>query len=141
VIGQQSLCDPTRAPAGKHVLYGYTHVPSYLEGGWAAHREAFADSIEERLEELAPGFRALVAARSIHAPPDLEAMNENLVGGDLGGGTAQITNQLCFRPSFPWFGHRTPVRGLYLGSSYAHPGTGVHGACGWNAAMAALADA
>jgi phytoene dehydrogenase-like protein len=67
-------------------------------------------------------------------------MNENLLGGDLGGGTAAITNQLLFRPVFPYFRYRTPVRGLYLGSSYAHPGAGVHGMCGHNAAGAVLDD-
>jgi phytoene dehydrogenase-like protein len=67
-------------------------------------------------------------------------MNENLVGGDLAGGSADIRHQLVFRPVFPWFRYRTPVAGLYLGSSYTHPGAGVHGACGANAAKAALAD-
>jgi phytoene dehydrogenase-like protein len=74
-------------------------------------------------------------------PTDLEAMNENLIGGDLAGGSAGLSNQLFFRPVFPYFRYRTPVRGLYLASSYAHPGAGVHGACGHNAALAALADA
>lgn len=140
VVGQQSLCDASRAPAGRHTLYAYTHVPSHLPGGWAAARERFADVVERRIEGLAPGFRASVLARSIHAPPDLEAFDENLVGGDLGGGTAAITHQLVFRPVFPYFRYRTPVAGLYLGSSYAHPGTGVHGACGYNAARAVLRD-
>ena len=145
VIGQQSLVDATRAPAGCHTLYAYTHAPSTLasggeNGGWHGARESFADALERRIEEQAPGFRGLVLARSISAPPDLEAMDENLVGGDLGGGTAAITNQLVLRPAFPWFRHRTPVRGLYLGSSFTHPGTGVHGMCGFLAAKRALAD-
>jgi phytoene dehydrogenase-like protein len=140
VIGQQSLADPTRAPAGRHTLWAYSRVPSRLEGGWAAAREAFADRIEERIEGLAPGFRQRILARAIAAPADLEAMNENLIGGDLAGGSADIRHQLVFRPVFPWFRYRTPIAGLYLGSSYAHPGAGVHGACGANAALAALAD-
>jgi phytoene dehydrogenase-like protein len=141
VVGQQSLIDPTRAPAGRHTLYVYSHTPSFVSGGWGEHRERFADAIERRLEGLAPGFRALVEARAISSPADLEAMNENLVGGDLGGGSAGILHQFFFRPVFPYFRYRTPVKGLYLGSSYAHPGTGVHGACGRNAAQMALADA
>lgn len=141
VVGQQSLLDPSRAPAGCHALYCYTHAPSALPGGWGAHRERFADAVEARLEGLAPGFRSRILARAIHDPSDLEARDENLVGGDLGGGTAALTNQMFFRPVFPYFRYRTPVRGLYLCSSYAHPGTGVHGACGYNAALAALADA
>jgi phytoene dehydrogenase-like protein len=140
VIGQQSLIDPTRAPAGGQTLWAYSHVPSYLPGGWLAHREAFADRIEGRIEGLAPGFRGLIRGRAIHSPADLETMDENLVGGDLGGGSAEFRQQLFFRPAFPYFRHRTPVRRLYLASASAHPGAGVHGACGWNAARAALVD-
>jgi phytoene dehydrogenase-like protein len=140
VIGQQSLLDPSRAPPGGHTLYAYSHVPASLAGGWQQHREAFADRVEKRIEGLAPGFRAIIRARAIHTPADLEAMDENLVGGDLGGGSACFGQQLFFRPAFPYFRYRTPVRGLYLASASTHPGAGVHGACGWNAAHAALAD-
>jgi phytoene dehydrogenase-like protein len=140
VIGQQSLVDPSRAPPGGHTLWAYSRVPSRLPDGWHAHKERFADRIEERIEGLAPGFRGLIRARAIFAPDDLEAMNENLVGGDLGGGSAQFSHQLFFRPAFPYFRYRTPVRGLYLASASAHPGAGVHGACGFNAARAALHD-
>jgi phytoene dehydrogenase-like protein len=141
VIGQQSLADPSRAPAGGHTLWAYSRVPPAVEGGWDRHREAFADRVEGRLEGLAPGFRALIRARAIAAPPDLERIDENLVGGDLGGGSAHFGQQLVFRPAFPYFRYRTPVRGLYLASASAHPGAGVHGACGFNAARAALRDA
>ncbi|MCU0686515.1 MAG: NAD(P)/FAD-dependent oxidoreductase [Polyangiaceae bacterium] len=141
VIGQPTLADPTRAPAGRHTLYAYSRVPSRAPRGWAAEREGFADRLEARVERLAPGFRALVLGRSIQSPDDLERENENLVGGDLGGGTAAFTNQLFFRPAFPHFGAKTPVRGLYLASSYTHPGPGVHGMCGLHAARAAIADA
>ncbi|HZO12744.1 MAG TPA: NAD(P)/FAD-dependent oxidoreductase, partial [Polyangiaceae bacterium] len=140
VIGQQSRADPTRAPEGKHTLWTYARVPSQVEGGWARHRDRYADAVEARIEELAPGFRERILARAIHAPPDLEAQNENLIGGDLGGGSARIRHQLFFRPVFPYFRYRTPVKRLYLGSSYTHPGAGVHGACGHNAARAALRD-
>src|SRR5262249_27063771 len=122
VIGQQSLVDPGRAPAGGHTLWAYSHVPSAVDGGWQQHRDRFADRIERRIEGLAPGFRSLIRARAIHAPPDLEAMDENLVGGDLSGGSAAWTQQLFFRPAFPYFRHRTPLRGLYLASASAHPG-------------------
>lgn len=141
VIGQQSLADPLRAPPGDHTLYAYSHVPSRIPCGWPAARERFADHLEGRIEGLAPGFRAAIRARAIHSPEDLESMNENLVGGDLGGGSAAFRQQHFFRPAFPYFRYRTPVRGLYLASASTHPGTGVHGACGWNAAQAALADA
>ncbi|HTU22353.1 MAG TPA: NAD(P)/FAD-dependent oxidoreductase [Gemmataceae bacterium] len=140
VIGQQSLADPERAPPGAHTLWAYSHVPSVVEGDWPRHREAFADRIERRLEGLAPGFRQLIRGRYIASPVDLEAMDENLVGGDLGGGSTQFQQQLIFRPAFPYFRYRTPVKGLYLASASTHPGPGVHGACGFNAAHAALSD-
>lgn len=140
VIGQQSLADPTRAPGSGQTLWAYSRVPPTIEGGWTAHREAFADRIEARIEGLAPGFRAKIRARAIFAPPDLEAMNENLVGGDLSGGSSQADQLLFFRPFFPYWNYRMPVRGLYLCSASAHPGAGVHGACGYNAAKVALWD-
>ncbi len=138
VIGQQSLCDPSRAPAGGHTLWAYSRVPSTLPEGWPRWRETFADAIERRIEGLAPGFRALVRGRAVFSPPDLEAMNENLVGGDLGGGSAHLDQALFLRPAFPYFRHRMPIAGLYLASASTHPGAGVHGACGYNAARAAL---
>src|SRR5690606_7242738 len=88
-----------------------------------------------------PGFGDLVLARRVAGPADLEAANANLVGGDIGAGTYQLHQQLVFRP-WPGLGRaETPVRGLYLASASAHPGGGVHGACGANAARAALAHA
>lgn len=138
VIGQQSLLDPSRAPAGGHTLWAYSHVPSEIPGGWQEQREKFADRIEERIEGLASGFRALIQGRAISSPVDLEAMDENLVGGDLGGGSSQLSHQLFFRPVFPYFRYRTHIRGVYLASASAHPGGGVHGACGYNAAKMAM---
>ena len=140
VVGQQSLADPSRAPAGQQTLYCYSRVPAHVEGGWDKQREAFADRITERIAGLAPGFAETVLARSISAPPDLEAQNANLIGGDLGGGTNAWHQQLLFRPVFPYFRYRTPVKGLYLCSSYTHPGGGVHGMCGYNAAQIAARD-
>jgi phytoene dehydrogenase-like protein len=138
VVGQQSLLDPSRAPAGRHTLYAYTHVPAKL--AWSRLREAFADRIEERIAELAPGFRGLVLARQASAPPDLEALNPNLLGGDLLGGSCHLGQQFFRRPVFPYFRYRMPVERLYLCSSYAHPGGGVHGMCGFNAARQLIAE-
>lgn len=140
VIGQQSLVDRTRAPLGGQTLYVYSRVPSNVSGGWDAAREGFADSIVNRIEGLAPGFRSLILARRAHAPHDLERMNANLLGGDLGGGSNAWNRQLLFRPAFPYFRYRMPVNRLYLCSSYAHPGAGVHGMCGYNAARIAARD-
>jgi phytoene dehydrogenase-like protein len=140
VIGQQSLLDPSRAPAGGQTLWAYSHAPSSIPGGWLAHREGLADRIEARIEGLAPGFRARIRARAIWSPEDLERMDENLVGGDLSGGSSRLDHMLIFRPVFPYFRYRTHIRGLYLASASAHPGGGVHGACGYNAARRALRD-
>ena len=94
--------------------------------------------MQARLEDLAPGFGDRVIARRILGPRELEARNANLIGGALGGGTAQLHQQLVFRP-VPGLGRaETPVRGLFLASASAHPGGGVHGAAGSNAARAAI---
>ncbi len=140
VIGQQSLVDPTRAPEGAHTLWAYSRVPAKVEGGWATQAERFADRIDTRIETLAPGFRDRILARRVVSPDQLQAMDGNLVGGDLGGGSNAWNRQLLFRPLFPYFRYRMPVKGLYLGSSYAHPGAGVHGMCGYNAAERVLSD-
>jgi phytoene dehydrogenase-like protein len=148
LFGQQSVADPTRSPAGTETAWAYTHVPRHtrrdaggqLTGTWDnGEGEAFADRIEARVEELAPGFRARVLARHVFTPTAMEGADANLVGGAITGGTAQLHQQLVFRP-VPGLGRpETPIRGLYLASSSAHPGGGVHGACGSNAARAALA--
>jgi phytoene dehydrogenase-like protein len=141
VVGQQSLLDPSRAPPGAHTLYAYTHVPSQIEPGWHQQRERFLDRVEQRIEALAPGFRALILGRQAHSPDDLGRMDENLVGGDLGGGSNHWSQQLFLRPFFPIFRYRTPISGLYLCSSSTHPGGGTHGMCGHNAAGRLLRDA
>jgi phytoene dehydrogenase-like protein len=148
LTGQMNKADPSRSPAGTETVWAYTHVPleprgdagGTLRGTWsAAETESFAHSIEAEIERHAPGFRSLVTARHLLAPPALEARDENLVGGALGGGTAAFSQQLVLRP-VPGLGRaETSVRGLFLASASAHPGGGVHGACGANAARAAIA--
>jgi phytoene dehydrogenase-like protein len=147
LIGQMNKADPTRSPAPTETVWAYTHVPHEPRGDAAGEigtawrdddAERFADRMERVIEEHAPGFRSLITARHLLPPPALEARNANLVGGALGGGTMAFSQQLVFRP-VPGLGRaETPVRGLYLASSSAHPGGGVHGACGANAARAAL---
>ena len=133
ILGQQSMTDPSRQPPGKETAWAYTHVPAR-----AFDVERLADRMEERVEELAPGFRALIRGRHVFSPAQLHARNPNLRGGATNGGTAQLHQQLVFRPT-PGLGRsETPIAGLFLGSSSAHPGGGVHGACGANAAKAAL---
>jgi phytoene dehydrogenase-like protein len=137
LLGQQSVADPTRAPEGKHTAWAYTHGPQ-RGVDWAAALDAHVERIEAQVERYAPGFRARIAGRHVLGPGDLEARNANLVGGALNGGTAQLHQQVIFRPT-PGLGRpETPVAGLYLASASAHPGGGVHGACGSNAARVAL---
>jgi phytoene dehydrogenase-like protein len=136
IVGQQSLHDPARAPAGRHTLYAYAR----LSLADAVDREAVAELMERRIETFAPGFRSLVLARVHRAPEQLERENPSLVGGDLGGGSYELDQQLAFRPAPELVRHRTPLRGLYLASASVHPGGGVHGVPGAGAARAVLAD-
>jgi phytoene dehydrogenase-like protein len=129
LMSQPTLFDPSRAPAGKHVAWGYCHVPS----GSTAH---MLDRIEQQIERFAPGFRRCVLARSIMTPRDLEANNANYVGGDIGAGVSDL-RQFFSRPT--WRNYSTPVKGLYLCSASTPPGVGVHGMCGYYAAKLALA--
>ena len=95
--------------------------------------------MQARIERLAPGFESRIMARRILGPRQLEARDANLIGGAINGGTSQLHQELVFRP-LPGLGRaETPVAGLFLGSASAHPGGGVHGAPGMNAARAALA--
>jgi phytoene dehydrogenase-like protein len=148
LVGQQSMTDPSRAPAGKETVWAYTHVPvdvhgdagGTVTGRWDAHDTAqFADRIEARIEALAPGFRDLVRGRHVATPPAMGEGNESMPNGSLGGGTAQLHQQLVFRPVPGLARPTTPIDRLYLASASAHPGGGVHGACGGNAATVALA--
>jgi phytoene dehydrogenase-like protein len=132
LLAQHTLFDPTRAPEGKHTAWAYCHVPN----GW---RGDLTDAIESQVERFAPGFRDRVLARSVITPADLERRNRNLVGGDVNGGTADLA-QLFTRPVRSRNPYRTPVRGLYLCSSATPPGGGVHGMCGYSAALVALRD-
>jgi phytoene dehydrogenase-like protein len=136
VMGQYSMVDPGRCPPGKEVAWAYTHLPVGV-----AVPEDLVERLEARIETLAPGFGALVRKRHVLLPADLEARNACLVGGTLGGGTAQLHQTTVFRP-LPGLGRpELPVRGLYLASSSAHPGAGVHGAPGAIAAKVALGRA
>ncbi|MFF7438087.1 FAD-dependent oxidoreductase [Streptomyces sp. NPDC008122] len=148
VLGQMTTADASRSPAGTESAWGYTHVPQRVRsdagdqgiaGRWDEHeKEAFAARVESGIERLAPGFRASIRARRVLAPPDLERLNPSLVGGAVNQGTSSLHQQLVFRP-LPGAGRpRTPVRALYLCSATAHPGGGVHGAPGANAARAVL---
>jgi phytoene dehydrogenase-like protein len=127
---QPAVADPSRAPAGQHPFWAYCHVPNGSTVDMTA-------AIEAQLERFAPGFRDLVTARHRLAPADLETFDANLVGGDIGGGSAALS-QFVARPVLsarPW---ATPLPGVYLASASTPPGAGVHGMGGWHAARLAL---
>lgn len=128
LVAQPSLFDSSRAPAGKHTAWGYCHVPN---------RSTFdmCDRIEEQIERFAPGFRECILARSIKFPRDLEKHNANLVGGDIGGGSAEL-GQFFMRPTRRLYS--TSIPNVFFCSSSTPPGPGVHGMCGHLAAQRAL---
>ncbi|GGP71691.1 phytoene desaturase family protein [Saccharothrix coeruleofusca] len=138
IMGQMTTADPTRSPEGTESAWAYTHVPRGET--WTADRlRRRADRMEQVIEQHAPGFRASILARAVHGPQELQERNRALVAGSTNSGTAGIHQQLVFRP-VPGLGRPdTPVDRLYLAGASAHPGGGVHGAPGANAARAALA--
>lgn len=139
LLGQQTIADPSRAPAGKHTAWAYTRA-TRRDVAWNAPAvAAHAQRIEAQVERYAPGFRDRILARHVLGPHDLQARNANLLGGDVGGGSYRL-RQLLFRPIPSTNPYRTPLRGLYLGSAATFPGGAVHGVCGDAAAQTALGD-
>jgi len=133
LVGQQSLVDPGRAPAGKHTLWAYCHVPNGSPVDMTA-------AIERQIERFAPGFGDVVLERAARGPADLEAENPNYVGGDINGGAADL-RQVVARPALRVTPYATPNPRVFLCSSSTPPGGGVHGMCGYHAARAALRTA
>jgi phytoene dehydrogenase-like protein len=129
LLAQPSLFDSSRAPAGKDIAWAYCHVPNGSPADMLPR-------IEDQIERFAPGFREVVLARRAFSPADLEAMDANLVGGDIAGGVMDI-RQFLFRPT--WRHYATSARDVYICSASTPPGGGVHGMCGYHAANAALA--
>jgi phytoene dehydrogenase-like protein len=132
LIAQAGVVDPSRAPAGRHALWGYCHVPSGSE-------RDMSDRIEAQIERFAPGFRDLILARSVRTAAGLERYNPGYPGGDITAGAGTL-RQTAGRPTLRWNPYRTPLDGVYLCSASTPPGGGVHGMCGLHAARAALRD-
>lgn len=133
LVGQQSLADPSRAPAGQHTLWTYCHVPNGSDVDMTA-------AVEQQIERFAPGFRDVVLARHSAGNAWYEAYNPNVVGGDIAGGSHGGL-QLLLRPRPGVHPYRTPNKRLYLCSGSTPPGGGVHGMCGLHAAEAVLRHA
>jgi len=132
LVAQQSLFDPSRAPAGKHTAWAYCHVANgSIEDKTAA--------IERQIERFAPGFRERILARHTYNTQQLEEYNANYIGGDINGGESNIT-QLFTRPALRGSPYKTSSDGLYICSASTPPGGGVHGMCGYHAAMRVIKD-
>ena len=128
LLAQPTLFDPTRAPAGKQIAWAYCHVPN-------GSKIDMLQNLENQIERFAPGFRETVLARRVFTPADLERMDANLIGGDVGGGVLDL-RQFLFRPT--WRHYATSARNIYLCSASTPPGGAVHGMCGYHAAKTAL---
>jgi phytoene dehydrogenase-like protein len=141
ILGQQDRADPTRVPAGAAALWVECHCPAAPKNAKRGWEKRFADRLLARIDAHAPGVRELVVDRTITTPLDLQAIDPNLVGGDVGGGSASIDQMVVFRPVAGWSSYALPVGGLYMCGAASHPGGGVHGMCGRNAAATVLRDA
>jgi phytoene dehydrogenase-like protein len=130
ILTQPSLFDRTRSPEGFHTGWAYCHVPN-------GSTEDKTDVIERKVERFAPGFRELILARSTMNTRQLEAHNENLVGGDINGGVQDVW-QFLFRPVPALDPYATPLKDLFICSSSTPPGGAVHGMCGYNASVSVL---
>jgi phytoene dehydrogenase-like protein len=137
LFGQMTTSDPRRSPPGTESAWAYTHLPR--EAADDPERvERHVDRVTQTIERHAPGFSRLVAGRCVQSPAELQRQNPSLVGGAVNGGTAQLHQQLVFRPVPGLGGAATVIDRLFIAGSAAHPGGGVHGGPGSNAARAAL---
>ncbi len=130
LLAQPTQFDPTRAPAGRHVVWAYCHVPN----GWDGDA---TDSILRQIERFAPGVRDRIIGQHVLRPSELETYNANYVGGDINGGL-QHWAQFFTRPAVRWDPYSTPDPRIFICSSSTPPGGGVHGLCGMHAARSAL---
>jgi len=128
LLAQPSLFDNSRAPAGEHTAWAYCHVPN-------GSQINMLEKLENQIERFAPGFRDCILARRVFSPTDLESMDANLVGGDIGGGAMDL-RQFLFRPARQYYATSAPD--IYICSASTPPGGGVHGMCGYHAATKAL---
>jgi phytoene dehydrogenase-like protein len=141
VVGQPTAIDPSRAPAGKHVLWVQVRVlPSTIRGDaagmisathWDEAKELYADRVIALIERYAPGVSGKILARTVMSPLDLERENPNLIGGDSLSGSHHLDQNFLFRPVFGWSRYATPVKGLYLVGASTWPGGGLNAGSGF----------
>ncbi|SDS34814.1 phytoene desaturase family protein [Christiangramia echinicola] len=132
LLAQQSRFDPSRAPDGKHTAWAYCHVPF-------GNTDDQTMLIEDQIEKIAPGFKDLILKKSKMSAKQLQSFNPNIIGGDINGGTQDIT-QLFTRPIAKSSPYATSNKYIYICSSSTPPGGGVHGMCGYHAANKVLKD-
>lgn len=142
-VGQKAAVDPSRVPKGKFSLWLQLHeIPTVLKGdaaasidtseGWSEDvKNLYADRIIDRLSEAAPGLHNIILGRNVYAPPDLEHLNKNLVGGDPYSGANTMDQFLLWRPLKGLKGHRTPVKNVFHIGASTHPGPGLGGGSGY----------
>ena len=118
LLSQPTLFDPTRAPEGKHIAWAYCHVPN-------GSRFDMLDRLESQIERFAPGFRDCVLARRVFSPAALQAMDANLIGGDIAGGASTL-KQFIFRPTWRTYATSAPDMYLVLGLDAARSGRSRH---------------
>jgi phytoene dehydrogenase-like protein len=141
-IDNTTCYDETRTPRGKHIMWNFVRAPVFVNGKAWTHdqKERFADRCIDRLSEYAPNAKKIILKRIVLSPQDIEAINPNLVYGDPGGGKSTNDQTLALRPFPNWSEYLTPIKGLYMCSPASHPGGGISGLPGHNAAMMALHD-
>ena len=134
-----SLTDPSIAPPGKHVMSCFVQYAPYhlAEGTWDDHKEAFGDTVVNTIAEHAPNFKSLIRHRQVVTPLDLER-EWGLSEGNIFQGELSLEQLFFLRPVPGWANYRTPIKGLYMCGSATHPGGGIMGAPGRNAALSVL---
>ena len=141
IVGQQDRADPSRVPPGAASLWVECHCPARPVGETGDWAPAFTERVLDRLEAHAPGLRSRVVDTTVLPPLALQERDPNLIGGDVAGGSASLDQLSVFRPVAGWSPYALPVRGLWMCGAASHPGGGVHGMCGRNAARAVLRTA
>jgi phytoene dehydrogenase-like protein len=146
VVGQPTAIDPSRAPAGQHVLWVQVRVvPAQIRGDaagiiagvkWEEIKENYADRVIDIIERYAPGLTANILARAVLSPADLERDNPNLIGGDSLGGSHHLDQNFMFRPAFGWSRYATPIDRLYMVGASTWPGAGTGAGSGFMLAKA-----
>lgn len=141
VVGQPTAIDPSRAPAGKHVLWVQVRVlPAKIRGDaagiingtdWDQIKQAYADRVISLIERYAPGLSGKILGRAVLSPADLERDNPNLVGGDSLSGSHHLDQNFMFRPAFGWSRYKTPVERLYMVGASTWPGAGTGAGSGF----------